>query len=124
MINDEILEKSRQIQGRMNELANSVDILLGTFLKKNNISSKMLGDKIKQLQIYFTNNDIGDENNLIFRLKKFNSIWIFMKHGFLVHGATSFTFQKDGEIKTITEKEFEELCNEFTYIQKDLLGLK
>jgi len=125
MVDFELVHKSREMQGQMNELANSIELVLDYILTNNLEKSKKsltLGKKISLLENKIKDHKIQLDNRLVERLKEFNKIWILMKHGVLV-GNIPYTYLKDKVLKTVTPEEFEKICSDFTKIQIDLLKL-
>ena len=125
MVDFELVHKSREMQGQMNELANSIELVLDYILTNNLEKSKKsltLGKKISLLENKIKDHKIQLDNRLVERLKEFNKIWNLMKHGVWV-GNISYTYLKDNVLKTVTPEEFEKICSDFTEIQIDLLKL-
>src|SRR4030043_28610 len=76
-------------QGKMNQFASSIEIVLDGIFEKSRIRPpKMLGCKISKLR---ENRSCfsaysGNFDDLLKKLEKFNSNWVISKHGMIVGG--------------------------------------
>jgi len=64
------------LEGKLNTMANSIEIAINKILEKNNIRpARMLGEKITQVSGVIKNRE------LVRDLREFNKIWNIIKHG-------------------------------------------
>ena len=113
-----------EFQGKMNIMANSIDLLLGFTLEHIGVKPpRMLGSKIGKF--IESNNKAslkysGDMSNLMDKLKRFNNHWNITKHGMITGGYESLTFHKNGKYHTFDKTKQNEIKLEFSDIMSEL----
>jgi len=128
---DTYLEKVERFRGRMDTLANSIEILLDDVLKRLGIAlpeRSMFGRKICKLKTskrarMTLNNSISDFDDLTLRLERFNENWIISKHGMMSADSAEpkvIKLVKNNSEHVFDEKKIEEIERDFTYIQQTL----
>jgi hypothetical protein len=114
-------------KGKMNDLANSIEIVLELIFEKIGVKSpKMLGQKIKKFEDSKSTISIrysGDFNDLVDKLRKFNDNWVIAKHGMTVGGGEELTIHKDGVSYVFDEKKRLEIDQDFSQIMEDLIEI-
>lgn len=105
--------------GRMNMMANSIDLLISAILEKlgHNLNRKPLGPKIglfRKSEPILSSKYSGEFDLLIDRLDRFNANWNATKHGMMVGGTSFVTFQKNGLSFIFDPKKIAEIDREFT----------
>jgi hypothetical protein len=125
---DEYSKDVALFQGKMNQCASSIEIVLDDIFEKSGIRPpKMLGCKISKLResrSYFSAYS-GNFDDLLKKLEKFNSNWVISKHGMVVGGENikNITLFKDGSFHVFDKKKIEEIQHEFTQIQTVLIEI-
>jgi len=113
-------------QGKMNLMANSIDLLLGFILENIKLKPpKMLGTKISEFKgnmAILSLRYSGDFSELVQDLRKFNEHWITTKHGMVVGGQeiNDLTFHKDGKFHIFNKKTQNEIDSEFTQTMQNI----
>ena len=121
------LDRTNQYIGRMNVLANSIDLMLDVILEKLNIPPpKMLGRKINTFEKceQLLERDYNENiDNLVSKLNKFNETWIITKHGMVIGGSEYITIYKDGYNHIFDPKKQSQIDQEFSTIMADLVRI-
>jgi len=127
---DKYIKKVERFRGRIDTLANSVEILLDDILKRLGITlPKMFGGKISKVKRNkltlhrFTPN--FDE--LVDKVEKFNENWIISKHGKISADTAEskvIKLVKDDFEYVFDEKKIKEIGQEFTQIQQALITIQ
>ena len=131
---DAYLARMEVFRGRMDELANSIELMLVFILKVIGIKlgrKEMLGSKISKFersQETLESKYSGDFGGLVDKLRKFNENWVITKHGITVggqgvSGPEDLTFHKDNKCHTFDPKRQEEIVQEFTKIMGALIEI-
>lgn len=121
-------------KGEMNDLANSIEIVLDLIFEKNKCKNfkklrndpEMLGAKIAKFEYCKSTISIkysGDFDELVDKLRKFNNNWKITKHGITVGGLKEPTIYKDGNFYVFDEKKRLEVSLNFSQIMKDLIEI-
>ena len=130
---DKYFEKVERFRGRMDTLANSIEILLNNILKRLGITPpNMFGRKIC---IVKTNKRVHSTlhrctpnfDELVYRLERFNENWNISKHGMISADSEEpkvIKFVKDNFEYVFDEKKIEEIEQEFTQIQQTLITIQ
>jgi hypothetical protein len=117
----------QMFKGKMNDLANSIEIVLELIFEKIGAKSqKMIGPKIRTFEAYKSTISIrysGDFNELVDELRKFNENWVITKHGMTVGGRNELTIHKDGICYVFDEKKRLEIDQDFSQIMKNLIEI-
>jgi hypothetical protein len=121
------LTESMLLQGRMNTMANSIEILLEEFFRLNSKGSpKSFKAKINQFndillkqqkETAFSLQDLSKD------LVNFNENWDTTKHGKTILGTPEITFLWMNKIETFNEERIKKIEQNFTEIQKRLIKL-
>lgn len=121
---DEKLKMMWCFKGKMNDLGNSIDLLLSDILDRLNIKpGKMLGEKINKLKPQkplLQNLGVPNIDELFDKLDKFNQYWIIAKHGTSAWNGQSFNIHKDGKDHIFDNKKQKEIDRGFFKIKNDL----
>lgn len=122
---EEYLVECQFFSGRMDVLANNIDLLISVILEKlgHKLNKKPLGPKIglfKKSEPILSSKYSGEFNLLIDKLDRFNANWNATKHGMIVGGTPCITFQKDGSFFTFDPKKIVEIDSEFTETMANL----
>lgn len=114
-------------QGKMNGLANSIELMLEVIFEKIGIAPlKMLGSKISKFEgckPSLASRYTGDFDVLVEKLKKFNENWKITKHGMIVSGQQNLTIHKDGRLYIFEQRKQAEIEQEFTQIMNGLIEI-
>ena len=118
-------------KGEMNDLANSIEIVLDLIfekkkcknLKNNKKDPIMLGGKITKFENCESIRDSENFDELVQKIKKFNDNWVITKHGMTVDGMKKPTICKDGVFYVFDEKKRLEISQDFSQIMKDLIEI-
>jgi len=125
---DKYVKDAYLFQGKMNQCASSMEIVLDSIFEKSGIRPpKMLGCKISKLRESRScfSAYSGNFDDLLKKLEEFNSNWVICKHGMIVGGENmkNITLFKDGSFHIFDKKKIEEIQHEFTQIQTVLIEI-
>jgi len=114
-------------QGKMNGLANSIELMLEVIFEKIGIAPiKMLGSKISKFEkckSTLSSKYTGNFDELVSKLKKFNEDWKITKHGMIVGGQQDLTIHKNNKYHKFDKKKQIEIGQEFTQIMEGLIEI-
>lgn len=106
--------------GKMNIMANSIDLVIGVIFEKT--SKKTYKNVRKQNYWIWKTKQIlehlytGDFDEFVRKLERFNKNWVVTKHGILVGGTQKITIYKDERMYIFDQRKQEEIDDEFTQI--------
>jgi len=114
-------------QGKMNAMANSIELILEVIFEKIGIAPiKMLGSKISKFEKCkptLVGKYTGNFDGLVSKLEKFNEDWKIMKHGMIVGGQQDLTIHKNNKFHKFDKKKQVEIEQEFTQIMEGLIEI-
>jgi len=125
---EKYLMQVANFQGKMNQLASSIEIILNDILEKIGIRPpRTFGGKI---DVFGRNKSklnkyTGNFDELLGKLKGFNENWNITKHGMAVGGPDikDITVFKNGFFYVFDDKKREEIDQEFAQIQSALIAI-
>jgi hypothetical protein len=128
-----IKNKVEPFQGRMNTLANSIEVLLDDIFKKTrSMTPKMetFGRKIDRFGKNRSNLEkyTPSFDELLYKLKRFNKYWNISKHGMVLGEENmkdiTIVDRKDDVYYVFDKKKIEEIEQDFAQIQKALIEIQ
>ena len=126
---DTYLTRMEMFRGRMDDLANSIELMLTIILEGTRIKlgkKEMLGSKIgkfEKSQETLNSKHTGDFGELMEKLNEFNENWVITKHGMTSGGQKDLTIYKDGKFHIFDQRKQDEIVREFTKIMGALIEI-
>jgi hypothetical protein len=123
---DAYLICSMVFPGKINVMANSIELLLDVILEKAGVSANpraTLGAKINAFQkAAILKESKGDWNveEIVIKLKDFNKSWNITKHGMIVCGTSDLTFYKDKGKYVFDKNKLDVIDREFSEVMATL----
>ena len=121
---NEITTDSYILQGNINSMANSSELLIDEILKKQEVQFSPRSSFSRRLDVLEETiadlNTNVDKVEMMRSLRTLNKYWDITKHGKMV-GNLDLTFLKDRVITQFTKELIKEIINDFTENQKRFL---
>ena len=121
---DLYLKRMSDFQGKMNMMANSIELLLNVIVERLKLEPKLsIREKLKLLRCNLSKLPELNELNyqkLFSDIIAFNKIWNISKHGMVVGGSEILTLNKNNTFHQFTNERINEINNNFSYIIKRL----